>query len=145
MYNVLLKIVSEIFTKQISIIYDMIKWMNYINAWHSAPFDIFFANSIIMSIGIVFGQIITCTLAAYSFSIIPFKGKNALFLLVLGSMMIPSEATVIPSYLVINQLNWMDSYLGLIVPGITSVFGIFLMRQFFMTLPKDYIEAAKLE
>ena len=72
------------------------------------------------------------------------KGKS-LFIIVLASMMIPAEATIIPAYLVVKELNWLDTYYGLIVPGMTSVFGIFIMRQFFLTMPKDYVEAAKLE
>lgn len=145
MISASLKKGSEVFSRSLSLIPETPQWHNYAAAWNSAPFDVFFLNSFLMAAGIVIGQVITCTLAAYGFSQVDFKGKKLLFLIVLSSMMIPAEATIIPAYLIIKELNWLNSYYGLIVPGMTSVFGIFLMRQFFLTLPRDYFEAAKLE
>ena len=145
MVSASLKSGSEVFSSTISLIPESWQWHNYVTAWNSAPFDIFFLNSLLMAVGVVVGQVITCSLAAYAFSLIHFKGKKLLFIIVLASMMIPAEATIIPAYLVVKELNWLDTYYGLIVPGMTSVFGIFIMRQFFLTMPKDYVEAAKLE
>ncbi|MDF2958360.1 MAG: transporter permease [Paenibacillus sp.] len=120
-------------------------WDNYAKAWDSAPFGRFFLNSFLMSIGIVLGQIITCALAAYAFSWIDFQGKKVMFIAIIATTIIPFESTMIPSYLVIKELGWMNSYAGLIIPGITSVFGIFLLRQFFLTIPKDFVEAARMD
>ncbi|GIP37073.1 sugar ABC transporter permease [Paenibacillus sp. J31TS4] len=120
-------------------------WEHYIQAWHMAPFNRFFLNSLLMSVGVVAGQIVTCSMAAYALSWVPFRGKRFTFLLVIASTIVPFESTMIPSYLVIKELGWINSYAGLIVPSVTSVFGIFLLRQFFLTIPRDLIDAARID
>lgn len=140
-----LKRQDEIFTGDVFRLPSVWKWENYVSAWNSAPFDLFFMNSLIMTSGIVLGQILTCSLAAYAFAWIEFKGKQAVFLAVIATTMVPFEATMIPSFLIVKQLGIMNTYLALILPSLTSVFGIFLLRQFFLSIPRDLIDAAKID
>lgn len=109
------------------------------------PLQAFIANSFIVSIAIMAGQVLTASMAAYAFVYVQFRGKALLFAIFLSTMMIPWEITMIPNYLTVKSWEWLDSYLGLIVPFIASAFGIFLLRQFFMQLPRELFEAAKID
>jgi len=94
---------------------------------------------------ITIGQIITCSLAAFAFSFLEFKGKGILFMVVMATMMVPGEATIISNYLTVGNLGMLDTYPVLIIPYLTSAMGIFLFRQFYMTFPKSLYESAKLD
>ena len=102
-------------------------------------------NSFVVAAAVTLGQVIVSALAAYPLATLRFPGKNLFFFFFLGSMMIPWESTIIPNYLTIASLHWKDSYQGLILPFLASGFGIFLLRQSFMTLPKELYEAAVIE
>lgn len=115
---------------------------NYKEALTSAPIIRFIVNSFIVAFCVTIGQIITASLAAYAFSFFEFKGKKFIFMAILATLMIPGEATIIANYLTVGTWGWIDSYKVLIVPYLTSAMGIFLMRQYFLTLPKDLYEAA---
>lgn len=121
------------------------EWQNYWQAWRSAPFPRFFMNSAIMTIGITIAQTLFSAMAGYAFARLRFRGRNVLFFLVLGTMMIPFPITLIPSYLIIAQLGWINTYQALIVPRAVSAFAIFLFRQFFVSLPRELEEAAFLD
>ena len=99
-------------------------------------------NSFVVSTTVTLGVLITSSLMAFALAYFNFPGKNILFFIALGTLMVPFEATLIPNYLFISNLQWKDSYQGLIVPFLASAFGIFLLRQYFLTLPKDLYEAA---
>lgn len=103
------------------------------------------ANSFIVSTGVTLGVLITSSLLAYALSFINFPGKPLLLFFALGSLMVPFEATLIPNYLFISRLQWTDSYQGLIVPFIASGFGVFLLRQYFLTLPRELHDAAMVD
>lgn len=118
---------------------------NYRDALSMVPFGTFLGNSMWVSIMITFGQLITCSLAAYSFAFFEFKGKQFLFLMVLATVMIPGEVTIVSNYLTVSKLGWNDSLKALIIPFLTSGMGIFMVRQFYLTLPKDLYEAAKVD
>ncbi|MFC4618511.1 carbohydrate ABC transporter permease [Camelliibacillus cellulosilyticus] len=111
----------------------------------SVPLLHFLLVSFIVAFLTMIGQLIVCSLSAYSFVFIPFKGRNLIFFLFLATMLIPWEATIIPNYLTILHLNWVNTYMGLIFPHIALPFGIFLMRQHFMTLPKELWESAQMD
>ncbi|EHJ01297.1 ABC-type transporter, integral membrane subunit [Clostridium sp. DL-VIII] len=111
----------------------------------TVPIFQFIFNSFFVSAVVTIGQIITSCLAAYAFSYFDFKGKNLLFILCLSTLMIPSESTIIANYLTIAQLGWTDTYTGLVVPFLVSAMGIFLIRQFYLTVPKELKEASKLD
>jgi sn-glycerol 3-phosphate transport system permease protein len=118
------------------------RWQNYIDATRQAPLMRFILNSFIQSSGVMVLQLISASLAAYAFAFLPFKGKQFIFLVFLSTMMIPWESTIIPNYLFIQKIGWDDTYPGLIAPFMATAFGTFLLRQFFMTLPKDLHDAA---
>lgn len=120
-------------------------WSNYPNALTALPFGRFFLNTLIMAVGVVTGQLLFCSMAAYAFARLRFRGRNTLFLLYMGSMMIPGIITLIPSFLIIQTLRWMNTYWALIVPTVSSAWGIFLLRQFFLTLPRELEEAARID
>lgn len=102
-------------------------------------------NSFIVSTGVTIGVLVTSALFAYVLVYFNFPGKAILLFIALGSLMVPFEATLIPNYLLIAQLRWTDSYQGLILPFTASGFGIFLMRQYFMTLPRELYDAARVD
>ncbi len=118
---------------------------NFKRALEQAPLGRYLLNSVIQSTIVMIGQLITASLAAYAFSFIDFKGRNALFLVFLSTMMIPWEATIIPNYLMIKAIGWTDTFQGLSAPFLATAFGTFLLRQFFMTLPKELHDAATID
>ena len=136
---------GELFTLDMNILPKHPTLENFRQALQKVPLVRFVVNSFLVAGLITFGQIISCSLAAFSFSFLDFKGKNVLFMLVMATMMIPGEATIISNYLTVSGWNWLDSYQVLIVPYLTSAMGIFLFRQFYMSFPADLEEAAKLD
>ncbi len=122
-------------------------WDNYrtVLTMDSVPFIRFFLNSLLVTFFVVICQLLLCSLAGYGFARLSFPGRDWLFVLFLASMMIPGQVTVIPLFLLVRSFGWLNTYWALIVPGISSAFGIFLMRQFFMTLPKDLDDAARID
>jgi len=124
---------------------SVLRFSNYVEAWQSAPFARYFANSGFMASLTVLGVLFTSILAAYAFARMGFVGKRALFNIFLATMMIPGAITLIPNFITIRQLGWYDSYWALIVPWTASVFSIFLLRQFFAQIPNDLHDAAVLD
>ena len=122
-----------------------INFNNYEEALKAVPLFKFIKNSFIVSIAVTIGQIITASLSAYAFAFFDFKGKKILFMVVLSTMMIPAEATIISNFLTVSTWGWNDSLGVLIVPFLTSAMGIFLMRQFYLTIPKEMKEASKID
>ena len=122
-------------------------WENWIRAWEIAPFGAFFKNTAIYSVLSVLGTIFSSSLAGYAFARIRFHGRDILFIMVLSTMMLPFQVTLIPQYLIFTRLGWMNSYRPLIVPiwlG-SSAFNIFLLRQFMMIIPLEYDDAAEMD
>ncbi|MDM8200148.1 carbohydrate ABC transporter permease [Fournierella massiliensis] len=136
---------SELFTMDMNLIPSAPTLENYLRAWAQVPLLRFILNSFLVAGCITLGQILTCSLAAFAFSFLNFKGKNVLFMLVMATMMVPGEATIISNYLTVSQLGILDTYLVLILPSLTSAMGIFLFRQFYMTFPISLYESAKLD
>lgn len=124
---------------------EKFRFSNYINALTSLPFDRFFINSIIITAGYVFGQLFFCSMAAYAFAKLKFPGRNKTFMIYLSTMMVPVIVTIIPTYLLVNSFGWVDTYWALILPGLSSAWGIFLLRQFFLTIPNDLLDAARID
>ncbi|UWP69780.1 carbohydrate ABC transporter permease [Subdoligranulum variabile] len=136
---------EELFTMEMNLLPKHPDFGNYLRAWTQVPLVRFILNSFLVSGCITVGQIITCSLAAFAFSFLNFKGKNVLFMLVMATMMVPGEATIISNYLTVSSLGILDTYLVLILPSLTSAMGIFLFRQFYMTFPMSLYESAKLD
>ena len=118
---------------------------NYKMAWEGAPFGRYYLNTIIVALGIVLSRLLVGSMAAYAFSILKFKGRDWLFMGYMTTMMIPFYALVIPLYLIIRDFSWFNTYQALIVPRMVDAFGILLLRQAFIAVPKDYIDAARID
>lgn len=124
------------------------KWLieNFKNAWNSQPFGTYLMNSVLVTVLTTAGQILSCSLVAYGFARFNFKGKNVLFVILLSTMMIPWDVTMIPQYMEFKLFGWINTLKPLIVPAwFGSAYYIFLMRQFLMGVPKDFEEAARID
>jgi multiple sugar transport system permease protein len=121
-------------------------WTNFADAWKAAPFDRFLLNTFKVAFLDTFGTVLVSALAAYAFARLQFKGKNVVFGVLLATMMIPYIVRVIPLFVMLRVLGWVNTHYALIVPPMLSnVFGVFLLRQFFMTLPNELDEAALMD
>lgn len=136
---------DEPFTMDLNILPSNPTFENYVRAFTQVPLVRFILNSFLVAGCITIGQIITCSLAAFAFSFLEFKGKNFLFMLVMATMMVPGEAVIISNYLTVSSMGILDTYIVLILPSLTSAMGIFLFRQFYMTFPISLYESAKLD
>jgi len=129
---------------------DVPQWANYVEAWSNASFDLYFRNSVILSVVTIAGVLITCTLAGYAFARISFPGRNVIFTILLSTLMIPGTVTFIPQFLlvrgdIIPWGNWIDTLPALTVPFLSTAFIIFLFRQFFAEIPSELWDAARLD
>jgi multiple sugar transport system permease protein len=133
---------------------EALQWNNFNEAietsgkdtqWQTFLFIRYFANSVIVSVAVVAGSVLTSILAAYALTHINLPGRNLVFLLILATIMVPNDLTLVPKVVMMFQLQWYNTYLALIVPFLASVFGIFLIRQFFMQIPKDLFDAARID
>ncbi|QBD80566.1 carbohydrate ABC transporter permease [Ktedonosporobacter rubrisoli] len=122
-----------------------LQWGNYSEVLATLPFLKFYENTILMTIGRTLGQLLFCSLAAYAFARIEFPGRNFLFMLMLSVLMVPTYVFLLPQYLIMKDLGWLNSLQALIVPGLFSAFGTFLLRQFFMGIPRELDEAAQID
>jgi multiple sugar transport system permease protein len=145
MISTSLKPDNEIFSLKISLIPSHFVWENYKTAWGFLPFGKFYFNSLFVGISATILTVLTSSMAAYAFGRIKFPGRDGLFLLYLGTLMIPFQVTMIPLYMILNSLKWLNTYFALIIPGAFTASGTFMLRQFFMSIPVEYEEAAFLE
>jgi len=121
------------------------RWSNLVEALSLQPFGRFFVNSAIVAVVSVAGQLLFCSMAAYAFARLRFPWRDKLFGLYLATMMIPAIVTVIPAFLIITLFGWVNTYWALFTPSLSSVWGIFLLRQFFQTIPRDLEDAARVD
>ncbi len=121
------------------------KFNNYIKATSTLTFGYYYFNTIVMAVGRVAGQLVLSSMAAYAFARIKFPGRNFLFILVISVFMVPSQVFLIPNFLLINKMGLADSLGGLVLPGIFTAFGVFLLRQVFMSMPDELEEAATID
>lgn len=121
------------------------QWDNFVTAFNEIEFMRFFKNSIIQTLGIIIAQLLTVVPAAYAFARYDFKGKGVLFGMVLATTMIPAQLVFLPVFLILSKAKMINTYWSLILPQATSAFGIFMLRQNFLQVPKELIEAAKLD
>ena len=124
------------------------RWLfsNYVDAWNAVGnFPRYFANTLFMALATVVGVLITSTLAAYAFARMEFPGRDTLFIVLLATMMVPFEVTLVPNFIIIRNLQWSDHYEALIIPWVASAFSIFLLRQFFRSIPQELNDAAVID
>jgi multiple sugar transport system permease protein len=136
---------SDVFTFPPTALPRSLQLSNWPDAWTNVDFPRYFLNSAIMTVTVTLGNLLVCAMAAYSFARMKVPGRNALFLAVLASIMIPGQVLIIPQFLIMAWLGWVNTYWALIVPPIGSAFGVFLLRQFFLQIPADLEDAARID
>lgn len=122
-----------------------IRWDNFVTAWNTAPFGRFYINSIITALAGVFLEVSIAAFSAFAFARIKFKYSGMLFMVMLAAMMIPGQVSLIPNYVVLKQLGWINTYQGIVIPHVSSVFGAFLLRQYFLSVPVALYDAAEID
>ncbi len=130
---------------QRSFSWDQLSLRNYFETFTVVPFGRFYLNSIVVASGTTFLQIMTASLAAFAFARLRFRGRDSIFLLYLAALMIPFQVTMIPNFILIRFLRWYNTYQALILPGAFSAFSTFLLRQYFLGIPMDLDEAARID
>lgn len=145
MISASLKVQSEIFTIPIKWFPAVPQWHNYIEAMQAAPFGLYYFNSFKIGILKVIGSMLFNSLTAYAFAKLKFRGRDKMFLLYLTTMMIPPQVTLVPSYIIMGKLGWINTHLPLIIPGFFQAYFTFMLRQFFIAVPDSLIEAAKID
>lgn len=121
-------------------------WQNYPEMWRALPFNKFFLNSIKISTLSTIGQLLTCSMAGFVFGVLRFKGRDALFLALIATLMIPYQVTLIPTFILFSKIGWVGTHYPLWVPAFWGgAFGTFLIRQFYMTIPIDLAESARID
>lgn len=123
-----------------------VRWSNYVEAMRIQPFGLYFLNTTFITMATVLGQLLSSSLVAFSFARLRWSARDHMFILILATMMLPSQVTIIPQFVLFSRLDWINTYLPLIVPAyFGSPFYIFLLRQFFMTIPPELDDAAKID
>jgi multiple sugar transport system permease protein len=120
-------------------------WDNYAKVFDKIPFMEYYLNTLFMTAGRTAGQLLICSIAAFAFACMRFPGKHIIFIALLSVLMVPSQVVMIPSFVIMRDLGWLDTFYALIIPGMFSAFGTFLLRQFFLGLPRDLEEAGKID
>ncbi|HNS85019.1 MAG TPA: carbohydrate ABC transporter permease [Candidatus Cloacimonas sp.] len=120
-------------------------WQNYVKAFNKVPFIIYFKNTLLVSFFTLIGVLITSTLAAYAFARMEFFGRDFLFYLFLSMMMVPEPIYLVSSYVLLDKINWLNTYQALIIPWCVNIFTIFLFRQHFKSLPQELFDAAAID
>jgi multiple sugar transport system permease protein len=139
------KSTGEVFKTPIQWIPSELRWDNYKTPLREHPIGRYFGNSLFVGVCVTVLNLLTCSLAGYSFAKFKYLGRDLLFGIVLATMMVPLASMIIPLFILVKNLGWVDSYLGLIIPAGTSAFGIFLMRQHMVSIPDDLLDAARLD
>ena len=140
-----LKPQNEVFSTPPSLIGSQVLWSNFSEAWNYLPFGRFILNTLLVS---AVGTVVVCVtsiLAGYAFARLSFIGRDKIFLVYLGALMVPQDVIVVPMFILMQKLGWVDSYAGLILPWAFTAFGTFLLRQFFLSVPRELEEAAVID
>ena len=136
---------NDIFSNAGQIIHTNLTLQNYKNVFSSIPLSTYFLNSLFVAAAATAGQVIFAALAGYAFARLDFKFRDGIFLIILITMLIPPQVNIIPLFFLMRELHWVNTYQALIFPALFGGFGIFLMRQYFLGLPKDLEESAKID
>ncbi len=136
---------SEIFLQADKIFHTPLTFENYINVFGQIPLSRYFMNSLIVAVITTFGQVIIASMAGYAFARLNFKGRDFLFLIILITMLIPPQVNIIPLFFLMRELHLIDTYQALILPGLFGGLGVFMLRQYFLSMPKDLEESARID
>jgi multiple sugar transport system permease protein len=140
-----LKRLEDVFIFPVQWLPSPVIWANYPGALSQYAFDRYFLNSFLVSISVTVLQLLICALAGYSLAKFSYRLRDLIFIAVLSTMMLPMEVVMVPTFLIVKKLNWLNSYEGLIFPMAVEAFSIFLMRQFFLSFPSELIDAARID
>jgi len=140
-----LKPADEVFTRPPTLVGSELRFENYIEAFQFAPFGRYFFNSFLVAISGTAVVVIASSLSGFAFARLRFRGRELLFVLFLGTLMVPQEVLIVPMYWLMQTLGWVDSYQALILPWAFTAFGTFLLRQFFLTVPAELVDAARVD
>ncbi|WP_298845887.1 carbohydrate ABC transporter permease [Clostridium sp.] len=132
-------------TNTLSVNLSTLSFKNYKYIFENFPFTRWMLNSVFIALVCTIGNLVFNSMAGYALARINFPGKKTIFLAVLGMMMIPGQVVMVPTYMILSKLGWINTYKGLTIPFLTSMFGVFLMRQFFLTIPKELEESAAID
>jgi multiple sugar transport system permease protein len=135
----------EIFAIPMNWLPSVFQWRNYLLPFQQANFGRYFLNSAIVALVQTLAPLLLCSLAGYSLAKFEYPGRTLIFLFILSTIMLPLQVTIVPLFIIVKQLGWVNSYAGLIIPGLVSTFGTFLMRQFFLSVPSEYMDAARID
>ncbi len=136
---------ASIFTGAGNFIHTDLTFDNYRNVFYSIPLSKYFLNSLLVALLTTIGQVIFASMAGYAFARLKFPFRNGLFLLILITMLVPPQVNIIPLFFLMREFNWIDTYQALILPALFGGFGVFLMRQYFLSFPKDLEESARID
>jgi multiple sugar transport system permease protein/alpha-1,4-digalacturonate transport system permease protein len=136
---------KELFSGEFNLFPSELVWSNFSEAWGKLPFTQFYINSIVIAVIAVVITVFINLLAGYTFAKYEFPGRNILFLLLISTLMIPIQVIMVPEFLIVSQLGWVNTYAGVIAPRAAEAFGIFMVRQFMVSIPDDLLEAARLD
>ena len=146
MFSTSLRSTAESYSLPPAILPTSWHWENYMTVFQgNVPMLRLASNSLFVAVMVTAGQLLTCSMAGYAFARLRFKGKNPLFILFLAALMVPGQVTIIPVFIIMRSLGLIDNLFALILPALISPFGVFLMRQFFLTVPQELIDAAKID
>jgi sn-glycerol 3-phosphate transport system permease protein len=145
MVSAAFKTTPEIYRTPITFIPESLRWSNFAEAWRAVPFDRFYVNSLLVTAVVAGVKVVNSVLSAYALVFMRFPGRRLLFLFVLAALMVPHEVTIVPNYLLMADAGWVNTYAGIILPLLAVAFGTFLLRQHFLSLPREMIEAARID
>ncbi len=145
MLSTSLKSLGEVFTFPPTFLGEEINWGNYLKVADRFPFGLFFINSLKISFVVVVVQVLTSAMAGFAFARLKFPFRDSLFALYLATLIVPYHVTLVPTFVIMRHFNWIDTHYSLIIPSLVSAFGTFLMRQFFLTIPKELEDSARID
>jgi len=145
MFSASFMTLGDVFTTPVNLLPPVWRPQNYIEIFTDFNIGLYFMNSVIVTGSVVILQVIFCSLVGYSMAKFDYPGRNLIFAFIMATLMIPFAVILIPLYLIVRGFSWVDSYQGLILPFAMSPIGIFLMRQFIVSVPDDYIDAARID
>ncbi len=145
MVSTSLKGAQEVFTIKPTLIPETFAWSNYASGWVESGFGRYVMNSLLIAVGAVACSVVFNSMAGFALAKYRFRGRGLIFLGILSALMVPLETRIVPLYLLAARLGWVDTYTGAILPTISQAFGVFLMRQYCLTIPDELIEAARID
>lgn len=136
---------QEVFIYPPSLLPAELHWENFAHVWQAVPFGRFYLNSLLVTCAITASQVVTAALAGYVFARIEFPGRELIFYLYLATLIVPTQVTMLPLFLLVSRLGWIDTYQALTVPFLANAFAVFFLRQFFTTIPRELEDAARMD